>query len=139
MTAVDPDMLTGFLAAIAAAPEDDLPKLVLADWLDERMDPAGEGLRVAVQRGWRPDKLILTRSIDWYFWFPLRRPRANSCHHLPAWLFTALPGWDEPPADDWVQCETAADAWQKYIDAWREAVMLGRWPRLKSKRSKVTA
>src|SRR3954451_4131373 len=28
-----------FLAAIAAAPDDDLPRLVFADWLDEHGDP----------------------------------------------------------------------------------------------------
>src|SRR3954452_928314 len=28
-----------FLAAIAAAPDDDLPRLIFADWLDEHGDP----------------------------------------------------------------------------------------------------
>ena len=35
-----------FLAAIAAAPLDSLPKLVYADWLDERNDPRGELVRL---------------------------------------------------------------------------------------------
>ncbi len=36
----------GFVAAVLAAPLDDLPKLVYADWLDEQNDPRGQFLRV---------------------------------------------------------------------------------------------
>ena len=35
----------GFLAAISAAPSDELPRLVYADWLDDRDDPRGPYLR----------------------------------------------------------------------------------------------
>jgi uncharacterized protein (TIGR02996 family) len=35
-----------FMRAILAAPDDDLPRLVYADWLDERGDPRGEFIRV---------------------------------------------------------------------------------------------
>lgn len=35
----------GFVAAVLAAPFDDLPKLVYADWLDEHDDPRGLFLR----------------------------------------------------------------------------------------------
>jgi uncharacterized protein (TIGR02996 family) len=35
----------GFVAAVLAAPLDDLPKLVYADWLEERNDPRGAFLR----------------------------------------------------------------------------------------------
>jgi uncharacterized protein (TIGR02996 family) len=35
-----------FLRAICANPDDDLPRLVYADWLDERGDPRGEFIRV---------------------------------------------------------------------------------------------
>ena len=38
-----------FLAAVAAAPLDSLPKLVYADWLDERNDPRGGYVRVLVE------------------------------------------------------------------------------------------
>jgi uncharacterized protein (TIGR02996 family) len=38
-----------FLAAIRAAPADDLPRLVFADWLDERGDPLGEFIRVQIE------------------------------------------------------------------------------------------
>ena len=36
----------GLVAAVLAAPLDDLPKLVYADWLDEHNDPRGQFLRV---------------------------------------------------------------------------------------------
>jgi uncharacterized protein (TIGR02996 family) len=38
-----------FLPAIAAAPTDDLPRLVYADWLEERGDPRATYLRLATQ------------------------------------------------------------------------------------------
>ena len=36
----------GFLEAIRAAPDDDVPRLVYADWLEERGEPLGEFIRV---------------------------------------------------------------------------------------------
>jgi uncharacterized protein (TIGR02996 family) len=39
-----------FLAAIAATPADDTPRLVYADWLDDRNDPRAEYLRLEVER-----------------------------------------------------------------------------------------
>jgi uncharacterized protein (TIGR02996 family) len=39
----------GLLAAIAAAPGDDVPRLVLADWLEERDDPLGEFIRLQIE------------------------------------------------------------------------------------------
>jgi uncharacterized protein (TIGR02996 family) len=36
------------LAAIAAAPDDDVPRLVLADWLEERDDPLAEFIRLQI-------------------------------------------------------------------------------------------
>src|SRR5262245_2593359 len=40
----------GFLAAIRAAPDDDTPRLVYADWLDEHGDPdRAEFIRVQVE------------------------------------------------------------------------------------------
>jgi uncharacterized protein (TIGR02996 family) len=41
----------GLLAAVLANPADDLPKLVYADWLDERADPRGQFVRQWL--GWR--------------------------------------------------------------------------------------
>jgi uncharacterized protein (TIGR02996 family) len=37
-----------FLAAVLAAPEDDLPRLIYADWLEEHGDPRGEFIRLQV-------------------------------------------------------------------------------------------
>src|SRR5438874_7799921 len=42
-----------FLAAILAAPHDWAPRLVFADWLEERGDPRGEMLRL----GWEVSTL----------------------------------------------------------------------------------
>jgi uncharacterized protein (TIGR02996 family) len=39
----------GFLDAIRAHPEDDLNRLVYADWLDERSDPRGRYLRLEIE------------------------------------------------------------------------------------------
>ncbi|MBX9580765.1 MAG: TIGR02996 domain-containing protein [Gemmataceae bacterium] len=39
-----------FLAAIAAAPLDDTPRLVYADGLDDRNDPRAEYVRLEVER-----------------------------------------------------------------------------------------
>src|SRR5918912_1255225 len=39
-----------FLRAIRDQPDDDLPRLVYADYLDERGDPRGEFIRVQVER-----------------------------------------------------------------------------------------
>jgi uncharacterized protein (TIGR02996 family) len=38
-----------FLRAISAAPDDMAPRLVYADWLDERMDPRGEFVHLQVR------------------------------------------------------------------------------------------
>jgi uncharacterized protein (TIGR02996 family) len=45
MSAPGPEVLA-FLDAVKEHPEDDTPRLVLADWLEERGDPRGEFLRV---------------------------------------------------------------------------------------------
>jgi uncharacterized protein (TIGR02996 family) len=45
-----------FLAAVAAAPADDTPRLVYADWLDERSDPRGPYLRAEVAHAGKPTK-----------------------------------------------------------------------------------
>lgn len=41
-------MNEAFLQAILAAPDDDTPRLVYADWLEERGDPRGEFIRVQI-------------------------------------------------------------------------------------------
>lgn len=45
----------GFLRAIIGAPDDDLPREIFADYLDERGDPLGEFIRVQVELAkWNP-------------------------------------------------------------------------------------
>src|SRR5438552_1092015 len=39
-----------FLRAIRAAPDDDLPRLIFADYLDEQGDPRGEFIRIQIER-----------------------------------------------------------------------------------------
>ncbi len=43
-----PEVLA-FLQAIKETPDDDTPRLVLADWLEERDDPRGRFLRLQTQ------------------------------------------------------------------------------------------
>jgi uncharacterized protein (TIGR02996 family) len=40
----------GFLLSVQATPNDPVPRLVYADWLDERGDPRGQTLRQEVER-----------------------------------------------------------------------------------------
>lgn len=70
-----------FLAAIEASPQDMLPRLVYADWLDERNDPRGEYLRLEVERhrvemaGTTLDQSALARlgeledtlAVEWFY------------------------------------------------------------------------
>src|SRR5436305_9462466 len=39
-----------FLRAIRERPDDDLPRLIYADYLDERGDPRGEFIRIQIER-----------------------------------------------------------------------------------------
>src|SRR4051812_49324247 len=43
---------SAFLAAMAAAPDDQAPRLVFADWLEERGDPRGAWLRDPLVAPW---------------------------------------------------------------------------------------
>lgn len=47
--------LQAFLRACRARPDEDTPRLVLADWLEEQGDPRGEFVRIQVQRARLPD------------------------------------------------------------------------------------
>jgi uncharacterized protein (TIGR02996 family) len=54
-----------FLAGIAAAPADPLPRLVYADWLDDRGDPRAELVRLEIALATDPaDDTALTRFRD---------------------------------------------------------------------------
>jgi uncharacterized protein (TIGR02996 family) len=82
-----------FLRAIAAAPADDAPRLVYADWLDERGDPRGIYLRAELKwaRPWRspgcpPPSGELPKvagRLDALWVFRVSRPpRGVCCDHL---------------------------------------------------------
>jgi uncharacterized protein (TIGR02996 family) len=53
-----------FLAAVRAAPDDDLPRLVFADWLDEHGDPLGEFIRVQLELHPIRDHLDDPRAVE---------------------------------------------------------------------------
>ena len=43
------------LQAVYTAPDDDAPRLVYADWLEERGDPRAEFIRAQVERAMTPE------------------------------------------------------------------------------------
>lgn len=54
-----------FLAAVCASPDDDLPRLVFADWLDEHGDPArAEFIRVQCELATLPDHDPRRRTLE---------------------------------------------------------------------------
>ncbi|MDB5313301.1 MAG: hypothetical protein JWO38_7503 [Gemmataceae bacterium] len=53
-----------FLRAIRATPDDDTPRLVFADWLDDRGDPLGEFVRVQIELHAIRDQLDNPRARD---------------------------------------------------------------------------
>jgi uncharacterized protein (TIGR02996 family) len=55
-----------FWRAIAHQPDDDLPKLVFADWLDKRGDRRGACLRWMVKHGVRPIHDTTDNTWDWW-------------------------------------------------------------------------
>lgn len=134
-----------FLAAISANAADDLPKLVFADWLDERSDPAGEGMRVAVKQQWRPVLSGDSRTTVVFAWRRLRLYHAGRfIGEVPRWLYRgiarAAPGSKGRPITRIEKTNEAwfhdlPSAWDAYLIGWREAVKAGRWPR--PKREKI--
>jgi uncharacterized protein (TIGR02996 family) len=103
----------GFLRAIADTPEDDAPRLVYADWLDERNDPRGEFVRVQVE---------IDRAIPRADRYATLRTRSRALRRLidPGWaaavgypprhrpLFAALP--DGRP-DRWGLVDEFVEVW----------------------------
>lgn len=53
-----------FIQAIIEDPEDDLPRLVYADWLEEQGDPRGEFIRLQVQSAALPEYDPARESLD---------------------------------------------------------------------------
>ncbi len=100
------DQESAFLAAIRDRPFDSLPRLALADWLEERGDGRGAFVRLQVERNryqpWDARTLALTVELD----------RLPAEHGLDGWraaphggglLATdALPGEEATPAGAWL-------------------------------------
>ena len=79
-----------FLRTIIAQPDDDLPRLVYADWLDERDDPArAEFIRIQCELAHLPDDDAERR--------PMLEDREHEllAEHEPAWLGSELVGLQE--------------------------------------------
>ena len=53
-----------FVKAVIAAPDDDLPRMVFADWLDEHSDPRGEFIRLQIDRHRRGGRGIGPREYE---------------------------------------------------------------------------
>jgi uncharacterized protein (TIGR02996 family) len=54
-----------FLEDILAHPEDDTPRLIYSDWLDDRNDPRGEFIRIQVELGRLPDNHPRRSRLEW--------------------------------------------------------------------------
>ena len=75
-------MHDAFLADIVANPDDDTPRLVYADWLDDRDDPRGPYLRAereAAQTGDIPRLWELARRLDSVWVARVSRPPVGVC------------------------------------------------------------
>src|SRR5258707_731391 len=78
-----------FLQAIIDRPDDDAPRLIYADWLDERGDPRGEFIRVQCA-------LAGMDEYDPRRWDLMARERELLSRYAPEWLgatIATLPGW----------------------------------------------
>jgi uncharacterized protein (TIGR02996 family) len=78
------NLTAGFVSAILESPEDDTPRLIYADWLEERGDPRGEFIRLQCARAALPDWDRRARLL-------LRQENALLDQHGAAW-------WGELPS-----------------------------------------
>jgi uncharacterized protein (TIGR02996 family) len=75
-----------FLAAVIAAPDDDNPRLIAADWLDERGDVRGEFIRVQVELARTPEPAVTTQGRIAADDVDDMRSRCRRCREVPAGL-----------------------------------------------------
>jgi len=105
-----------FLRAITARPEDDLPRLIYADYLDERGDPRGEFIRVQVALG-RPDTPWSDGDVR-----QLRaRERLLLYQHRSAWLGRLDGEWRGDAVFERgfvVQVDVSATQFVRHAQAW---------------------
>jgi uncharacterized protein (TIGR02996 family) len=77
------------LAAILASPDDDLPRLVYADWLDEHGDPArAEFIRTQIELAKLPDHDPRFRALE-------DREHELLCEHEVGWIGNGADGLSE--------------------------------------------
>jgi uncharacterized protein (TIGR02996 family) len=122
-------MEESFWTAIAAAPDDDLPKLALADWLDDRNDPRAACIRWLVANHKRPafDR-IDTNTWDWWSRMPAQpiHYEIGPRHYvLPLNLFSRL---TPPGLGLWKHKPSYAEAMRDLCAAWGECVCDGADP-----------
>jgi uncharacterized protein (TIGR02996 family) len=133
----------GFLQAIQANPDDDLSRLVYADWLDERGDPRGEFLRLQLAiRALAPDhphrvsgehELSYLRAQAPADWLLAVEPEGAPAGKAPSpyatcKCFEAQYGdrrWSEVELHTDAQ-DTECDAWKRLLDLIEEAAADGR-------------
>src|SRR5947209_2863533 len=76
-----------FRAAVLAAPDDDTPRLVFADWLEEQGDPYGEFVRVQVALAALPPPWpLLPELLEARCWKGRREPFVEFPELPPNWL-----------------------------------------------------
>jgi uncharacterized protein (TIGR02996 family) len=115
------ESITPFLRMIADHQDDDGPLLVLADWLDEQGDPAGDGLRWVVSLNRRPHR---KDSYSYFFVTVLNilgeiaAGKAVQCFLPPEFL---LPE-ENVYSDRMVVAEDVVGVWIKFMDRWRKVI-----------------
>jgi uncharacterized protein (TIGR02996 family) len=118
-----------FRNAIEASPDDPLPKLIFADWLDERGDARGPRLRWLAAHPVRPVYDALANTWDWWS-RPPREPdyyggQNTDAAILPKSVFARLKGkWK----DIWKGYDSYVDALQDLLRAWAECATAGVEP-----------
>jgi uncharacterized protein (TIGR02996 family) len=141
MAASRPEVLA-FLQAIKDEPEDDTPRLVLADWLEERGDPRSELLRVQVEVARLPPDAPQIRMLA---------PREQQLlrQHADTWLGPLarfVSGW-KPERGLWrvfltprslLRPELGTDEARESL-AWVDSVRLFPWPAGSSEASVLAA
>lgn len=118
-----------FLRAICQAPDDDAPRLVFADWLDENGDPdRAEFIRLQVQLARHPDAAGMAVRCEQLFLVKSRRWIADL--PAPTAMWAELVGSGLPIArrarlllegsdagNTWLECEPALADWERGFPA----------------------
>jgi uncharacterized protein (TIGR02996 family) len=110
------------IAAVAAAPADDLPRLVFADWLEENGDPTQAAfIRGHVALARLPPRAANREKLA-------EELRAAAVRHAAGWVAPVCAAFGQPPPD-WPPAPAAG--WLRRLMDWRAAIDFGRpyWSR----------